>query len=68
MVDVMLFYRSLSDSEFVYYLLPVTVVMFFMSKAMAFEIFYVALINFGLGACGATAFLFCCGMWSAFTG
>ena len=67
-ITVMRFYRDPLSWEGPYYILPYTVVMYFMSKANSFEILYVALINFGLGACLACCFLLCTGFFSVFSG
>ncbi len=69
LVDVMLFYRDpWSWAEAPYYVLPYTAVMYFMGRAAAFEVLYVALINFGVGGAGACAFLFLLGLGSVFSG
>jgi hypothetical protein len=68
LVQVMTYYRDPWSREGPYYLLPYTVLMYLLSRANSFEVLYVALINFGLGACGACAFLFGSGMHCVFTG
>ena len=68
LAEVMGFYRVLWGAEAGYYVLPYTLVMYHLGRAAAFELLYVALINFGLGACGACLYLFGSGMRSAFTG
>ena len=55
-------------SELPYYALPFTGAMYLAGRAAAFEVLYVGLINFGAGACAATAYLFLAGMRSALTG
>lgn len=68
LLDVMTYYRVFNTSEGPYYLLPYTILMYFLNKAASFEVLYVALINFGLGACGACLFLLGMGLYSSFTG
>jgi len=58
LMEVMKFYRTFISLEFGYYFLPYVIVMYLMGRAMAFEVFYVALINFGAGACVTCAFFF----------
>ena len=66
--DMMLFFRDPYSQEFPYFILPFTVIMYYMKSAAAFEILYVGLINFGLGACGCCIYLFFLGMTSVLTG
>ena len=58
LMEVMKFYRTFISLEFGYYFLPYIAVMYLLGRAMAFEVFYVALINFGAGACASCAFFF----------
>ena len=58
LMEVMKFYRTFISLEFGYYFLPYIIVMYMLGRAMAFEVFYVALINFGAGACVSCAFFF----------
>ena len=58
LMEVMKFYRTFISLECGYYFLPYILVMYMLGRAMAFEVFYVALINFGAGACVSCAFFF----------
>ena len=58
LMEVMKFYRTFISLECGYYFLPYIIVMYMLGRAMAFEVFYVALINFGAGACVSCAFFF----------
>ena len=58
-LQVMTYYRDYSTLDAFYYLLPVTLVAYFMGYGgiQTFELLYVGLIDFGIGA-----FLFCAGL------
>jgi hypothetical protein len=68
LMQVMKFYRTFLSSEVGYYVLPYTIAMYFMKRAAGFEVFYVALINFGGGACGACLFLLAQSFYHLFSG
>ena len=67
-VTVMSYYRDAFSKEIAYYFLPFTLLMHFLGRAASFEVYYIAMINFGSGACCACIYLFCAAMWSVFTG
>ncbi len=66
LIDVMLFYRY-TRADLPFYVLPFTFAMWLAGRAAAFEVLYVGLINFGMGASGACAYLFFAGLYSVAT-
>jgi len=56
--DVMSGHRNALSQELAYYLLPFTSLMYLMGSAQAWEVGYVGLMDFGIGAFTATAFFF----------
>ena len=57
--EVMTHHRNALSHELAYYLLPFTTAMYLMGSAKAWEVAYVALMDFGVGALTATLFFFC---------
>lgn len=66
--EALTFYRDPYSREAAYFVLPYTVVMYLLDRAAAFEMLYVALLNFGVGACLACLYLLVAGFYSAYTG
>ena len=57
--EVMTHHRNAMSHELAYYLLPFTTAMYLMGSAKGWEVAYVALMDFGVGALTATLFFFC---------
>lgn len=65
-MDVMTYYRDVSGKEAIYYFFPFIFVMYMLDKASGFEVYYVFLLDFGLGAFCICVFLACMGFYSTF--
>jgi len=62
--DVMTFYRSISGKEAMFYFFPFTFAMWYVERAADFELFYIFLLDFGLGAMIICIFLTSMGLYS----
>lgn len=70
LIQVMSYYRDYASLEVLYYLLPVTTIAYFggYGAVQKFELLYVALIDFGIGAFLFTGFLVVIGFKSVLSG
>lgn len=70
LIEVMSYYRDYASLEVIYYLLPFTLITYFCGygAVQKFELLYVALIDFGLGAFLFTGFLVVIGFRSVLSG
>jgi len=67
-MDVMTYYRDVSGTESIYFFFPFILVMYIMERAAGFEVYYVFLIDFGLGAIIISTFLASMGTFSVLNG
>jgi len=66
--EVMTHHRNALSHELAYYLLPFTTLMYLMGSAQAWEMAYVGLLDFGIGAFTATCFFFGYGLYKVLHG
>lgn len=66
-LKVMSSYRAAKFPEAIFYFFPFSLVMYCSGRTSSLETYYVALLNFGLGAMLMSGFLFCVGVWSVLT-
>jgi len=67
-MDAMSYYRDASSKESIFFFFPFIFVMYLCDRAAGFEVFYVFLLDFGLGACLISIFLSGMGLFSVFNG
>ena len=66
--EVMTHHRNALSHELAYFLLPFTTLMYLMGSAQAWEMAYVGLLDFGIGAFTATCFFFGYGLYKVLHG
>ena len=70
LIEVMTYYRNYASLELFYYLIPITTVAYFAGygAVQSFELFYIGLIDFGIGSFLFTGFLVGLGITSVLKG